>query len=329
MKGNASMKIIYISWAENCSRSDYTARELGGKSYMVYWGRLGSHPATVGLKYIGQVISTLRILLRERPHAVFVMTPPVFAGLVAYVYGLFARVPYVIDVHTAAILMPRWKHFQWLQRFVCRHAATSLVTNEHLAGIVEAGGGHATIVRDVPVSYPGGETFALNGQFSVAAVCSFNYDEPIEAILQAAEAVPGVRFYLTGNTKYLDPALAKNAPENVTFTGFLSDAAYGSLIANANAVLTLTTRDHTMLRGAWEAIYQGTPVIVSDWPLLREAFDEGTLHVDNTAEGIARAIGELQKNHTQYKAAAARLREKKLQRWQETKTAILARLQRG
>ena len=28
--------LVFISWASNCSRSDNIARELGGKSYMVY-----------------------------------------------------------------------------------------------------------------------------------------------------------------------------------------------------------------------------------------------------------------------------------------------------
>ena len=39
--------------------------------------------------------------------------------------------------------------------------------------------------------------------------------------------------------------------------------------------MALTTEDHTMLRGAYEAIYQGTPIIVSNSALLRVAFNEG------------------------------------------------------
>ena len=46
------MAVAYISWAPHCSRSDYTARELGGVSHMVYWKRLGSRPTTILLKYI-------------------------------------------------------------------------------------------------------------------------------------------------------------------------------------------------------------------------------------------------------------------------------------
>ena len=72
------MRITYISWAPHCSRSDHTARELGGTSHMVYAGWLGSHPLTVGLKYAVQAWRTWRLLFRERPEAVFVMVPPPF-----------------------------------------------------------------------------------------------------------------------------------------------------------------------------------------------------------------------------------------------------------
>ena len=64
------MAVTYISWAPHCSRSDYTARELGGESHMVYAGWLGSNPLTVVLKYIVQTYQTWRILLRGGHDAV-------------------------------------------------------------------------------------------------------------------------------------------------------------------------------------------------------------------------------------------------------------------
>lgn len=322
------MKIIYISWAENCSRSDHTARELGGKSFMIYWGGLGSNPVTIWLKYIGQNFSTLRLLFREQPGAVFIMSPPVIAVLPVYFYAVLKRIPFVIDSHSAAFLMPRWKHFQWLQRFLERKATTTIVHNEYLAEIVRQGGGHATMVQDVPISYEVNEEFPMNGTFSVAAVCSFNYDEPIEQIVQAARKMSDVRFYMTGNPKFLDSKLKSDLPENVTLTGFLSDSAYGSLVQKASAVMTLTSRNHTMLRAAYEAIYQETPVIVSNWPLLQKSFDRGTVHVDNSAESIVQAVRKLQAHHGKFKKGAGELRARKLEEWEKTRKSILERIQK-
>ncbi|MCA9731237.1 MAG: hypothetical protein H6696_01690 [Deferribacteres bacterium] len=319
-------KICYISWAENCSRSDHTARELGGVSHMIYLPKLGSKPSTIILKYIGQFVMSLRIIVREKPDAVFVMSPPIFAVLPAWFYKIFTGTPFVIDTHTAALMMPRWKHLQWLQHWLGRQAATTVVHNEHLAEIVRKNGAHASIIRDVPVQFPQGEKFALNGSFNIAAVCSFNYDEPIKELFEAAERLPEVRFYMTGNPRHLNPELKALKPENVTLTGFLSDAAYGDLVRNAHAVMTLTTRDHTMLRGAWEAIYQSTPVIISDWPILQENFPTGAVHVDNSVPGIVNGIKTLRENYEEHQNGANQLCDQKHTRWENTKQEILNRL---
>jgi hypothetical protein len=116
----ARPRITYVSWAESCSRSDHTARELGGTSHMVYEARLGSWPATILFKYAAQWIRTARILRRERPETVFVMTPPVFAALPAFWYAWRPRKQVVLDAHTAAFLHPRSRRLQWLQKALCR-----------------------------------------------------------------------------------------------------------------------------------------------------------------------------------------------------------------
>ena len=293
---------------------------------MVNAARFGSRPATILFKYAVQWISTARILTREQPDAVFVMTPPVFAALPAFWYARRSKKPVVLDAHTAAFLSPRWRRLQWLQRVLCRRAATTLVHNAHLAETVRAAGGHATVVPDVPVVFPERQVFERPAGFVVAAVCSFNYDEPLSDMFEAAQALPDVTFLVTGNARHLDPALKTRQPANVRLTGFLSTPAYGGLLASADVVLTLTTRDHTMLRGAYEAIYQGTPVIVSDWPLLREAFPIGAAHVNNTADEIARAIRAIQAEPERYRTEAARLRQLKLARWQSTRDAIIERV---
>jgi len=320
------LRVTYISWAESCSRSDHTARELGGRSHMVYLARFGSRASTIAIKYLGQWIETSRILRAERPDVVFVMTPPVFAALPAWWYAWRHQKHVVLDAHTAAFLHPRWRRLQWLQLAFCRKAATTLVHNAHLAEQVRRAGGHATVVPDVPVIFAEVETFVRPPQFCVAVVCSFNPDEPLEAIFAAARLLPDVRFFMTGNPRHFPSQLAFSVPENVSLTGFLSTPAYGGLLGGVDAVLTLTTRDHTMLRGAYEAVYQGTPVIVSDWPLLREAFDTGAVHVDNSAPQIAAAIRDVQAHGASYREGVARLRHRKRQRWEATRQRILQRL---
>ena len=229
-----SRRITYISWAESCSRSDHTARELGGTSHTVYAAAFGSRPSTVMLKYAAQWLRTARILRQEQPETVFVMTPPLFAAIPAFCYAKRHGARVVLDAHTAAFMHPRWRRWQWLQQALYRRAATTLVHNAHLAEMVKAAGGHATVVPDVPVIFAAVEPFARPPEFTVAAVCSFNYDEPIEAILEAAAALPDVRFFLTGNPRHLRGELIDRCAPNVALTGFLSTAVYGGLLQAAD-----------------------------------------------------------------------------------------------
>ena len=296
---------------------------------MVYAPKFGSRASTILFKYAAQWLRTWRILAQERPDAVFVMTPPLLAALPAFLYARLHRKQVVLDAHSAAFMHPRWRHFQRLQRLMCKWAATTLVHNDHIGDFVRRSGAHATLVPDVPIEFARRKAFPRAEGFTVAVVCSFNYDEPVREILTAAESLPHVSFFITGNPKHLRRDVAQTVPSNAHLTGFLSTEAYGGLLTDADVVLTLTTRDHTMLRGAYEAIYQGTPVIVSDFALLREAFPEGALHVDNTADGIARAIRAIEQDLAGFRLGAARLREMKLRRWQSTQEAIVARLVGG
>lgn len=294
---------------------------------MVYLARFGSRPSTALFKYVGQALRTARILKKERPDAVFVMTPPMFAALPAFWYARRHRARVVLDAHTAAFLHPRWRRLQWLQRALLRRAATTLVHNEKIATIVRSAGGHATLVPDVPVIFSDIEPFQRPEEFTIAVVCSFNYDEPVDAIFQAAALLPDVRFFVTGNPRHLADRLKRTLPVNVTLTGFISTQAYGGLLRGADAVMTLTTRDHTMLRGAYEAIYQGTPVIVSDWPLLRTAFEDGAVHVRNDAPSIAAGVQRMRAEQASLREGAERLRARKLHEWTRTRHSILERLQ--
>jgi glycosyltransferase involved in cell wall biosynthesis len=321
------MRVTYISWAPHCSRSDCTARELGGTSRMVYWGWLGSHPATVWLKYIGQALGTWKVLVREHPGVVFVMSPPPVAVVPVYIYCALKRIPYVVDAHSGVFLTKRWRLFQGFQFWLCRRAVTTIVTNDHLAALVRSHGGRATIVPDVPIQFDmAARPPAQMDGFTVVFVTSFDRDEPVSAMVETARHLPNIRFFMTGDPKNVPRSRLYPLPANLTLTGFLPTAAYGALLRHAGVVVALTTDDYTMQRAAYEAIYQGTPVIVSNTQLLRQSFDEGAVHVDNSPDAIVKAILRVRDNAVEYRQAASRLRARKIDLWVRTKSALLATL---
>lgn len=294
---------------------------------MVYWRRLGSRPATIWLKYLGQALQTWRILRRERPEAVFVMSPPVVAGLVVYPYCAIRRIPFVVDAHTGAFVDRRWRHFQGLQRWLCRKAATTIVTNTHLQDMLAEHGADSTILPDVPVKYPHSDAQFKTEGFTVAVICSFDYDEPVELMLEAARAMPDVRFLVTG-----DPGRVEirgfSLPPNLSLTGFLDNAAYGQLLRTSDVVMALTTGKHKMLRAAYEAIYQGTPIIISESPMLREEFGRGAILVDNTVESVVAAVRQMQAEMPRFEREALELREIKERRWERNRELLVSKLTR-
>lgn len=307
--------ILFISWAEDCSRSDNIALQLGGKSYMVYSPGWGSQYLTIAFKYLSQSIKTLRLLWKDRPRVVFVMTPPVFACLPVWIYCFLTRARYVIDAHSGAFLDPRWSGLLFIHRFFSRRAAATLVTNEHLARLLESWKVPVVVVADVPIAFPERREVQRTAGCRMTFVSTFAVDEPMRDFFDAAAGAPDVSFYVTGNYRKCDPKVLRMKPENVHLTGFMSREDYVRLLLESDAILALTTLDHTMQRAAYEAVYLGKPVITSNFGFLRQEFPLGTVHVDITPESIRAGVREMQNNHERLEKEVQRLREHKLERW--------------
>lgn len=321
--------LVFISWAPFCSRSDSISKRLGGASYMVYSPKWRSRYVTILFKYLHQSWKTLRILFSEKPRTVFVMTPPVIACLPVWLYAKLAGAQYVIDAHSGAFLLPRWRPLLFLHRFFSRRAATTILTNPYLQEIVRRWGGRTAIVSDVPVCFPEPSPVALRGNFKITLVSTFDRDEPLDLFLQAAQDLPDIQFYVTGSTARVDEKILTGKPKNVEFTGFLPDSQYVGLLLASDAVMCLTTLDHTMQRGAYEAIYLGKPVVMSNTELLRTAFSKGAVHVDNTAQAIVRGAREMRQNLEKYQREVQLLRLEKLEQWRRTEAELRALLDRN
>lgn len=282
---------------------------------MVYAAGFGSNYVTVPFKYLWQTVRSLRILVRERPSTVFVMTPPVVACVPVWLFCRLFGARFVIDAHSGAFLNSRWKNLLFLHKWFSRSARTTIVTNEHLQDRLTAWNCHSTIVRDVPVCFAAPSSVSLEG-INMTLVATFTPDEPIGLFFEAARKVPDIQFHVTGNSRRAEASLLNSKPPNVRLTGFLPDSDYVGLVLASDAVITLTTRDHTMQRGAYEGVYLGRPVITSNFPLLRRHFYKGTVHVDITVESIVKGIEFMRDNLIRFQAEIESLRRERLGEWE-------------
>jgi glycosyltransferase involved in cell wall biosynthesis len=303
-------------------RSTVFARELGIDVVFVQ-STLRRGALVAPVKYLHQAIATARLLVRCRPVLVFVQSPPSVAVLAVAAYCRLTRARYVVDAHSAAMLSPYWTRPRWLVAALSRGAAVTIVTNEYFARTVRAWGGRALVVADVPTAFPSGGVYTFEAEVNVMVVSSFAEDEPLEEILAAAADLPDVALHVTGDPSRRWNGVLPELPSNVRLTGFLGDADYYTLMRASDAVMCLTTRNHTMQRGACEALSIGTPIVTSDWPLLREYFRAGTVHVDNSAAGIAAGVRELLRDRARFRDGIDQLRREQSVAWKESLERLL------
>lgn len=317
--GERGVKGLFLVWGspKGAHRSQFMAEELQIPVEHVYLTpKQGKYYAL--LKYPFQALKTLVVLARQRPQAIFVQNPPIFASLMVYLWGLVTGAKYIIDSHTDALLASWWKWSLSLHRYLSRRAITTLVTNDHLRQMVADWGASAFTLTDVPTTFPERKQIHLNGNsFNVLYVSTASYDEPICEVLEAARVLPEVGFYITGDYRTEMPHVVQNAPGNVHFTGYVPDEEFFGLFEAVQVVMCLTTENHTMQSGASEALWLGKPIITSNWPMLRGYFNRGALHVNNTADEIYRAVVAMRDNLPAFEDGILDLRTRKRVEWDQ------------
>lgn len=223
-------------------------------------------------RYLVSALQSRKIIGTLRPdQSALFMLPPAPLALIARLTRGRHHVRNVYDLHTGFFYDPKW---QWASSWTLRllRGSTAIVTNANLARICDHAGVSALVLHDVLRRH---EKHPNPSAFIVCPV-SYSNDEPIDRILEAAGNLPLSRWLLTGRAP--DSVRAK-APENVTFSGFLSDSEYDEALARAALVVALTNRRDTMQRAGYEAIMRGVPVVTSDFVVLREFFEDSAVYV--------------------------------------------------
>ena len=252
--------------------------------------------------------------------------PPIFPALIGYAYSRLAGVPFVLDSHVMAFGLAGDRLSERMLPVHARlaaSAAATLVTGAELAGIVRGWGGRPLVVHEPPVTWSVRPPTPLDGRPRVLFTGVFARDEPVAEVLAAAREVPETDLQLTGDPRLCPPELRATAPPNVEFLGFLPGDAFGRAIEDADAVLTLSTERVSVMRTAYEAVYAGRPLIVSDRPELRELFPYAVF-VDMTPAGIAAGLREAVARHDELIRSAGEARALQDRRWAEQLEALRA-----
>jgi glycosyltransferase involved in cell wall biosynthesis len=312
----------FVSWVPACGRSQGFIDALGLTPIYSSYLR-PSDLVSAPLKYGPQFVDTLRRLHQHRPDLVFVMNPPVFAVAAVAIYAARTGAKYVMDSHSGAFESRKWRWTLPLQRWFCRRAAAVMVTNPVHQEMVDSWGARAMIVADPPPTFPL-PTLPQRGrdEVSVFVIATYSPDEAIPEVIEAARALPHVRFRISGNIARAPRGIVERRPPNVELTGFVPMDTFWHYVQTASAILTLTHQENTILRGGWEAMFAGRPLITSDTAALRGYFVEGTRFVDNTILGIKAGIVDVLENQAEYLAGMERLRDSKRSVWERQQAEL-------
>jgi glycosyltransferase involved in cell wall biosynthesis len=320
--------ISCLAWVREDSRSSSIARALGGEARTFF--DLGIHrTALVPLRYLVSSARTVGYLLRRRPRAVIVQSPPVPAVALVWLWAKLARAPVVIDSHPASFGLEgdhaRHHLMRPLLAQLAGHSDGCIVTTPRLAEQVRRWNGSPLVVHEAPMAWHERiKPRDCSAGRRVLFVNTFAPDEPWLQALDAASAMPEVTFQVTGDLRRRPPGTAASPP-NVEWVGYLARDQYVDALAQADVVMTLTSRLDSVQRSAHEAVDALRPLVLSDWPHMRELFPHAVF-VENTAAGIRAGVEEAFRRCPELVALAPEARAMQHRRWgqqlSELRTAL-------
>ncbi len=315
--------IYYVAWGSVAGRSEELAASIGGEA-RCFFPPGGRVRLPMPLRYVCSAIGTAWSLFTKRPRVVIVTNPPVFAAVVASLCARLIGATLVLDSHPGGFGAQGDRvaaRLQGMHRRLVARSAAVMVTDGYWAEVVRSWGGTPVVVHEAPTDWACPPP-TRHARLRVLVVGRFSRDEPIAAAIEAARRLPAIDFCMTGYLEFCPAELREAATENVHFVGFLGPEEYRAAICDADVVLTLTTEPTSVMRAAYEAVYAGRPLVLSDWPIARALFPHADL-VANSGESIAAALMAVQGD---YGARLARLEEARrvqLARFEEQRAALL------
>ncbi len=312
----------FIAWKPNCYRSTMTARCFGTDLWFVA-PCPGQAAWRKAIRYVASLFITAGMLLARRPRFVFVLNQPLPLALLAVLYATLFRRSLVLDCHSNAFAPQRGAMAASLYRFVTRRALFNINHNRRDAASVDRMGGRSCVIPEIAGQLDIGTPTPVSlARPNALVVCSYTSDEPLDLILAAAAAAPGIQFYVTGDFRKAGPDFARDKPANMHLLGYLSTDEYLDHLAAAMVVVTLSTRSHIMQMAAEEALALAKPLVTNRSEVLEEVFEDAAIFVRLDAGELARAVELAVRHNASYRGRMLARREIRRDHLRRTLTSV-------
>ena len=279
-----------VAWTKFQGRTNALAAALGGQPRFFGDGFTGHRLAARPLAYVMKSFQTWNTLSRDNPRTVLVITPPVFAPLVAWLWCLVHRRPLVVDCHTGAFHSPKWVWARPIHRWLLRRVRVVLLHTAELEALAGSWGARALMVPDDLPQAGDAQAVPPAERRRVLIAGSMDSNEPVVEAIEAARLLPDIEFHITGDPELLMAKVRSGAPRNVLFTGFLAYPLFLGEMLAADVVGVFSTDPRIMNRAAFEAVGLGRSLVLSDLPALKERFDGAALFCSNEPDAMAQTL---------------------------------------
>lgn len=283
------------------------------------------------LDYAAKGLKTISKLLKTKPEVLWIQLPPTPLMYIALFYKrIYKETTLIVDCHNGTF-WGKWKKYLKKDRLnqfdiiiahnsVIGKIAVDLGIDKNKLIILETKPADKKLTKEIPLKK------AERPQ--VLMPCSFNADEPVEVVFDAARQIPDVDILISGpkekGTSRFDYT---KKPDNVHLIGYLSQDDYEITFRQSDVVLGLTTEDHIQLSVANEATGFEVPMVISDTALLRELFNKGAIYVEtNNAASIASGITTALAQRNVLKDEVRILKEERKIRWEKMADVLKDRI---
>ena len=325
---------VFVNWQreEYGFRSSKLAASLGAEPLRIFKKSLLGLPLPAPVRYVFQSIETFRRLRGLRARSIIVQTPPWPLTVTVWLYLKIFGGQFATDNHTSTFGDPRWKRFNFIDRFLSRRAVANLAHNHKNLEILRQWNARNPMmvlspalwryeIYDADGELPAGISEAAGrDELKVLMVNRFAVDDCWREVFDAARQMPGTRFFVTGEPGHAGTAV--EPPENVVLTGFLARPVFIKLMDSCDVVLTLTSRPDTLLWAIRECLALGKPFVATGNDVVPANFGCYGLFTDNSPADIAAKVVEVYERREEFVPRMAQYIENDKKRWQHDIDAI-------
>lgn len=324
-------KRLFVAWTQISRRSEELSKNFDAK-YIRYNRFDYPWPKRIASLLLN-FIKSCKLLYLEKPTTVFTFHTHPLVTLCAILIKTMRPYKIIADLHTAAYTDYYRFPFKSLIKFTFRFTDLLLIHNRNSINYFEkyfSGYSDKLFFLEDPVPEIIGtgkskDNPKIEGKTICVLITRFSDDEKVMDFLNIVKDLENYFFYITGNYKKINIGEDKRTGYNYHMTGFLDENDYWQLLDTADIIVTLTTREYTLLSAGYEAIALEKPILVSETITLKDFFGENARYLNQDFTNVVDELDRIVNNIEHWQQRVKRFKQIRQKEWKEKAKLLLTK----